>query len=517
VTEAVTPAQDPVILEGLWKSFAGRPVLRDIGMELRPGEVHALVGANGAGKSTLVKILSGNTAPEKGRIVIGAAAYPRIASPRQAADLGVRVVHQEAPLFDTLSVTESIALFSSYQTGRGWRIRWGSTRRRAAELLERFGVDTDPAKLGGQIGAADRALIAVAITLASAQRSNTSLLILDEASAAVPEDEASRFLGQVRKLASEGMPVLMVTHRLSEVFGTADKVTVLHNGAITYSGPATMNRQELVNLIAGTAPGEDRNSADRYKRGAALESGAAQPVLSVRNLSTPQIHDLSFVLRRGEILGFVGGPDSGVEDLPLALTGALGTTTGPGAQASRLEMGETTLPLPTTPREALAAGISLVPRDRLRQGLIGSLSIQENMLLPTLRRYWHRGKAAMSTVQGLIGELDIRPPNPQMLIRELSGGNQQKVIIGKWLNCSPRVLVLDDPTVGIDPVARETIFSVLRQRADESGLGVVLLTSEPEQLVQHCDRVIALQDGQAAAEYKRPDMPYSEIARWATT
>jgi ABC-type sugar transport system ATPase subunit len=123
----------------------------------------------------------------------------------------------------------------------------------------------------------------------------------------------------------------------------------------------------------------------------------------------------------------------------------------------------------------------------------------------------------MSTVQGLIGELDIRPPNPQMLIRELSGGNQQKVIIGKWLNCSPRVLVLDDPTVGIDPVARETIFSVLRQRADESGLGVVLLTSEPEQLVQHCDRVIALQDGQAAAEYKRPDMPYSEIARWATT
>ena len=152
-------------------------------------------------------------------------------------------MHQEAPLFDTLSVTESIALFSSYETGPGWRIRWQSTRRTAAELLERFGVDTDPAKLGGQIGAADRALIAIAITLGGAQSSDTSLLILDEASAAVPEDEASRFLDQARKLASEGMPVLMVTHRLSEVFEIADKVTVLHNGTVTYSGPPTMSRR----------------------------------------------------------------------------------------------------------------------------------------------------------------------------------------------------------------------------------------------------------------------------------
>jgi ribose transport system ATP-binding protein len=165
----------------------------------------------------------------------------------------------------------------------------------------------------------------------------------------------------------------------------------------------------------------------------------------------------------------------------------------------------------------VAAGIALVPRDRLRQGLIGSLSTQENMLLPTLRRYWHRGKAAISAVRGLIRELDVRPPNPQMLVRELSGGNQQKTIIGKWLNCNPRVLVLDDPTVGVDPVARETIFTVLRRRAKESGLGVVLLSSEPEQLVQQCDRVIALHDGQAAAEYTRRDMPYLEIARWAAT
>jgi ABC-type sugar transport system ATPase subunit len=517
VTDRATPGQDPVILEGVWKSFAGRPVLRDISLELRSGEVHALVGANGAGKSTLVKILSGNTSPEQGRIMIGGAAHPRIASPRQAADLGVRVVHQEAPLFDTLSVTESIALFSSYQTGPGWRIRWGATERGAAELLERFGVDTDPEKLGGQIGAADRALIAIAVTLGSAQRSETSLLILDEASAAVPEDEASRFLGQVRKLASEGMPVLMVTHRLSEVFEIADKVTVLHNGAIAYSGPMTMSRQELVRLIAGNAPGEGEKLADGDELGAGRERGAAQPVLSVRNLSTPHIRDLSFVLRRGEILGFVGGPESGVLDLPLALTGALDAATDPGAQASGLEMDGTTLPLPTTPREALAVGICLVPRDRLRQGLIGSLSIQENILLPTLRRYWHRGKTAKSTVRDLVGELDVRPPNPQMLGRELSGGNQQKVIIGKWLNCGPRVLVLDDPTVGIDPVARETIFSVLRRRAKESGLGVFLLSSEPEQLVQQCDRVIALKGGRAVAEYTRPNMPYSEIARWATT
>ena len=509
--------QGPVILEGIWKSFAGRPVLRNVDLELRRREVHALVGANGAGKSTLVKILSGNAAPDRGRISVGGAAYPRIGSPRQAADLGVRVVHQEAPLFDTLSVTESIALFSSYETGPGWRIRWQSTRRTAAELLERFGVDTDPAKLGGQIGAADRALIAIAITLGGAQSSDTSLLILDEASAAVPEDEASRFLDQARKLASEGMPVLMVTHRLSEVFEIADKVTVLHNGTVTYSGPPTMSRQELVNLIAGAAPVEHDKSADPDMRGAGPERGAGQPVLSVRHLSTRQIHDLSFVLRRGEILGFVGGPDSGVEDLPLALTGALGSATGPGGEASWLEMGEITAPLPETPRQAMAAGISLVPRDRLRQGLIGSLSIQENMLLPTLSRYWHRGKAAASAVGALIGELDVRPPNPQMLVRELSGGNQQKVIIGKWLNCGPRVLVLDDPTVGIDPVARETIFAVLRRRAKDSGLGVVLLSSEPEQLVQHCDRVIALNGGRAAAEYTRPDLPYSEIARWATT
>lgn len=485
-------------------------------MELRPGEIHALLGANGSGKSTLVKILSGNYTPEEGRIVIDGTAYPRLASPRQAAELGVRVVHQEAPLFDTLSVTESIALFDSYRTGPGWRIRWQSTERYAADLLKQFGVDTDPAKLGGQIDAADRALIAVAITLSSAQRSGTSLLILDEASAAVPEDEASRFLDQVRKLASEGMTVLMVTHRLSEVFGIADKVTVLHNGAVTYSGPATMSRQELVRLIAGTAPAEDEALADSADHGASLDPATAQPVLSVHNLSTPHIRDLSFVLRRGEVLGFVGGPDSGVEDLPLALAGALDAD-GSQSPAGRLELSDTALSLPTTPKQALAAGIALVPRDRLRQGLIGSLSIHENIVLPTLLRYWHRAKAAIATVRDLIGELDVRPANPQMLVRELSGGNQQKTIIGKWLNCSPRVLVLDDPTVGVDPAARETIFAVLRRRARERGLSVVLLSSEPEQLVQQCDRIIALRNGQFAAEYARRDVQYSEIARWAST
>lgn len=506
-------AAPDVSLRGITKSFTGRRVLRDVDLNLRHGEVHALLGANGAGKSTLIKVLCGHFAPEAGSISIRGKTYQGLGSPQEALRLGIRVVHQETPLFDTLSVAECIGLFLQYPTGLAGRIRWRSLNRRASELLTRFGVDLDPRRLCARLSASERAMVSVAMALGGEGEEQTAALILDEASAAVPEAEAGRFLGQIRELATSGTPVLMVTHRLAEVGAVADYVTILNDGIVVYQGPPLPSNQMIGLMTSKVAVAEDiseevvpdsgANHADPERKVAAQRT-----VLCVQDLRTERLGGVSFEVRAGECLGLVGNTDSGHDDIPMALVGAARVRSG------RIVVGDQDSDAPKNPRAALRAGIALVPRDRLHQGGVASLSMSENLLLPSLGRFWFRPGLARRVVDSMITELDIRPPKRQTLMRELSGGNQQKLILAKWLTCQPRLLILDDPTIGVDPGARRKLFEVVRHQI-EMGLAVILLTSEPEQFVEMCDRVLAFSGGRIVDEISPPRLTYQEVARWA--
>jgi ribose transport system ATP-binding protein len=493
-------------------SFGGRRVLSNVDLAVPPGQVHALLGANGAGKSTLIKILSGHFRPESGSITIGGQSYPGWDSPQRATELGVRVVHQETPLFDTLSVAENIGLFLGYPTGAARRVRWRALRRRVTELLASFGIDLDPKLMCAELSASDRALVSIAIALGRDQQHPASILILDEASAAVPQAEADHFLRRVRALASAGTPVLMVTHRLVEVEAIADQVTVLNDGLSVYQGPP-VPESDLINLMSSSADLAAVSHSDVAESLTALRArnvgDDAPVVLRVEHLSSARLRDVSFEVRAGECVGIVGGSDSGLEDLPLALVGATPVTGGrifiDGAEVGPID----------DPRDALKVGVALVPRDRLRQGGIASLSVAENILLPTVGEYWMKPRQAHVVVDGMIKEVDVRPPQRKLLLRELSGGNQQKLILGKWLACRPKVLILDDPTVGVDPGARRKLFDVVKSRAEHDGLAVILYSSEPEQLASVCHRVIAFAEGRVAATIEGEDLSYVSVARWA--
>lgn len=492
---------------GISKSFVGRYVLRDLDLEVRRGEIHALLGMNGSGKSTFAKILSGNYTPDAGTITVNGSSYKAIASPKHAHNLGIRIVHQETPLIDTMSVAECIALFRSYPTALGARIRWRRLQSDSRDLLKRLDVTIDPKRMAGQLSAAERALVALAIAMGDIEIDAMSLLILDEASASVPEAEAHRFLSHVRSLADAGLPVLMVTHRLQEVIELADRVTILHDGLAVYKGAAAkLTRGEMADRIAGGAGAlSSAPSKAPAKRGVSKQPST---VLAVDELRGPGLAGVSLTVGAGEIVGVVGGPESGIAQLPPALVGAV-----PGYRG-KMRIDGHARAIPRSPREALKAGLVLVPRDRLREGAVGSLSIYENVLVPTSRSYWHRRDRAQKTVGRVMEAFDVRPSDQRSLVRDLSGGNQQKVIIGKWLSCAPRVLVLDDPTSGVDPGARQRIFDVLEEEV-ERGLGVILFSTEVEHFVDHCDRVILMKGGAISGEVSGEELSRSVVAKLA--
>lgn len=500
---------------GLWKSFDGPPVLRDVGLVMRRGEIHALVGANGSGKTTLVKVLCGNHRPDAGTVIVRGTTYEGISSPKKASDLGIRVVHQEAPLIDILSVAECMALFRRYHTGVAGRIQWRAVYREAEEILTDLGIDIDPKTLAGSLSAPERALVALAVAFAETSVSDVSLLILDEASASVPEADAERFLSRVRGLAERGLPILMVTHRLKEVAALADRVTVLDDGRVAYQGPAAeVTIEEMVDLMSGersrpTSLSEPQSVPPMQRQVVGGLPSTSHSVVDVRGLSTAGLHDLGFSVAAGEVVGVVGGPESGIDELPLALVGAVKVESG------EMFLEGVLVPLPRSPREALKRGIVLVPRDRLRDGGIGSLSLHENVLLPVYSRYWHKTALARRTVTDVINRLEVKPAVSRVLLRELSGGNQQKIILGKWLNCEPRLVILDDPTSGIDPSARRTIFKEVQHRAKRDRLGILLFSTEPEQLAEQCDRVIVIDQGRCVAQLAGDSLSYATVARWA--
>lgn len=489
---------DVLLLEGVSKSFGGSRALLDANLRVRAGEVHALVGENGSGKSTLVKILSGyHRADGLSRAIVGGLEVRLPLSRAMASRVGLGFVHQDLGLLDSGSVVENL-LLGRFHTRFAWCIRWPAESRRARRILDRFGLeDVRPTDLVGALGGAQRAMLAVARAAEALNRESEShgvpalggLLVVDEVTAYLPDDAVQRVLDTFRRTANLGFGVLFVTHRLEEVFAAADWVTVLRDGAVARScAVKDVTRSQLVGLMIGRALDEGRLGVEATASLGRV-SGA---VVEVRDLACDKVKDVSFEVRPGEVVGLTGLVGSGFESIPYAVFGAVHAegvlAVGPRRLALR----------GLTPRRALDAGLALIPAGRLTRGAVGSATVAENMSLLTAKRLWRRSfrgphdDAVRAT--SLIERFDIRPRSPHAELGRLSGGNQQKAIIGKWLTSEGTLFVIHEPTQGVDVGAKGEILRAIR-RLSEAGKAVLVASADQVDLARICDRVLVFRDG----------------------
>lgn len=487
-------------VRGLSVSFGEHRAVDSLDLDIRPGRIVALLGANGSGKSTTVKALTGINPIETGAEIRlrGDRLDPASLTPVESVRRGIRVVHQEAPLIADLTVAEAMALHEGFPTIAGL-IRGRELHRRSRARLEQFGIDIEPGRLCRELTPAERASVSLAIALADI-RADEAVLILDEATASLSTTDAARFLALVREAADRGLSVLMVTHRLPEVRAHGDETVVLRDGVVA----ARFDRSdfdEVAVVQAMVGPGGRRQVAN--EEAAAADRGTA-PAVVVSGLAGPGLDGVDLRIARGEIVGVTGRAGGGAAELLRLLGGIDEPTTG------LVEVdGEPAVI--RGPRAAIDLGIFYISANRLTEGGIPTLSVAENLTLPRTERYGFGGRGMRADVDRMMATLDVRPPDPAVPFGSLSGGNQQKVLLGRWLLLEPRVLILDDPTVGVDPQTRETIFETLEVLAAR-GTAVLLRSSEPEQLARACSRVLVIRDGQVVGELTGEHVTTEEIS-----
>ncbi len=479
----------PFAVHALRKSYGGVEVLKGVDLEVADGEIHALLGANGAGKSTLIKCLSGAIQPDSGVMIVGRERYEAF-TPKSSKQSGIAVIYQDLSLATSLDVADNMFLGQELRSGPFVRRR--AQRREAAEWLAQLGVDIRPTAALATLGNAGLQ----AVEIAKALRTRPKVLILDEPTAALSEKEAEALGEQMLKLKQQNLPLLYVTHRLAEVFALADRVTVLRGGEVVLTGKVRdLSRDDLVAAIAGESIQRERPPQ---------RDGVRKPAVAVRGLVAAGIGPVDFDVREGEVLGVFGLVGSGRTELLEALFGSHRVFGGQvSVDGARIRA--------SSPGDAVAAGIALVPSDRLRKSIIGQLSAGENMLLPSFLRLAAAGLrnplAERKAFDMSAQRLNLQPPRADLQARRFSGGNQQKLVIARWLNdtISCRLLMLDEPTQGVDVGARRDIYAAIRASAD-AGKSVLVTSSEPEELVQIADRVIVLSAGRIAAT-----VDYAEI------
>jgi ribose transport system ATP-binding protein len=481
-------ATAPVALSilSLSKSFEGQRALIDFNMDVLPGEVHALVGQNGSGKSTLIRLLAGFEKPDPGgRVMLGEQEL-ELGSPAAARAAHLCFVHQDLALIETMTVAENIALGVGYTTGGGARIQWRRQRERARQALAAVDSDLNVSVEVGELGSVDRTLVAIARAIAAAEEGGR-FIILDEPTASLARDEVERLFKVLTSLSQQGLGVVFVSHYLDEVLELADRITVLRDGRkIVTTNAAELEHETLASLILGRAV-EAHAGAGR--------SSSRQPALSARGLTGASLASVDLEVARGEVLGVAGLVGSGREEVASLLFGAV-----PGAGSVSVEGREIE---PERPDQAIEAGVALVPADRGRDGLVGEMTIAENMTLARLQPYWDHmrldSKRERAEVLTWIERLDIQPPRPGAPVHTLSGGNQQKVVLAKWLRLDPTVLLLDEPTQGVDVGAKVGIYRAI-DHAASGGAAVLLASSDGEELALVCDRVLVLRRGRVHAE-----------------
>ncbi|MBL8762865.1 MAG: sugar ABC transporter ATP-binding protein [Phycisphaerae bacterium] len=479
------PAAPALTADGLEVAFPGVRALDRAGLELLPGEIHALMGENGAGKSTLIKVLSGLLRPDHGRVRVGGRAVT-LHGLADAEHAGISTVFQEIDLIPTMSVADNLIL-GREPTRAGW-IRARASRLRARAALARVGLDLDPAIGLAQLPIAVRQLVAIARALDIRAR----ILILDEPTSALSPRETDGLFHLLRRLRREGVAVLMVTHALAQAYEIADRITVLRNGAHvgTWLTP-DLPRLALIQAMTGHAQPASPAAAPPAPTAPRPDSTSAPPALEVRALGRRRaVRPTDFSLRRGESLGIAGLLGSGRSELVRLLFGADRPDTGRVFTHGR----------PVAPGSvpaAIEAGMAMTPEDRRAQGLMLDLSVRDNILLALHARRGLtrplRPRERDRLVRHYIDSLRIRTPDAETPVGSLSGGNQQKVLLARWLALQPTVLILDEPTRGIDVGARAEIESLIASLRDR-GLAVVLVSSELDEIARLCTRALVLRD-----------------------
>jgi ribose transport system ATP-binding protein len=475
----------------LSKTFPGTQALSSVSLQVARGEVRALLGENGSGKSTLIKILSGYHEPDGGVVEIGGDSL-RFANPSASHEIGARFVHQDLGLVDGASVLDNFAFTNGFPT------RWGTIRGRRAgvtvgEALTRVGLDIDPRTPVGRLGAAERTGVAVARALHSGVESGARLLVLDEPTATLPGSEVADLLRIVRTVADQGTAVLYVTHRLDEVFAVATTATVLRDGReVITTDVANLTRAELLNHLVGT------ELEEAHLESAAIGPAAdAQALLDVRGLYAGRLVDVSFSLRHGEVVGISGVTGSGREDVTRAVFGAL------RRDAGTVRIGGRDL-ADQSPGDAIRRGAAYLPPDRKRLGGMMDLSARENLTVGRLDAFWRwpmlRRREEAAEARTWFEKLDVHPAGGlEQRLSTFSGGNQQKILLAKWLRMKPKVLLLDEPTQGVDVGSRATIHSHLLAAAAD-GAGVLMSSVDVDELVALCHRVLVIRDGRLVDE-----------------
>lgn len=475
-------------LRGISKRFGGVRALSEIDMDISAGEVHCLAGENGSGKSTLIKIISGVQRPEPGgKITINGQLVDHL-TPAESIRRGIQVIYQDLSLFPNLSVAENIAIEGHHGLHL---LNWKATREIARAAMGHIGVSIDPDALVSELPIAQRQLVAICRAIANEAR----LVIMDEPTASLTRKEVDALLALTLELRRRNVAVLFVSHRLDEVLEIAERVTVLRNGEKcgTFEAKGMTNRK-LVELMTGKS----------FEYRPLDNAPPTEPLLEVRNLSRAgEYSDVSFSVGKGEILGLTGRLGSGRTELALSLF----CMTHP--DAGEIIMDGKALRMSSN-RDAIKNGIAYVSEDRLSLGLVMAQSVAANTVITVLRDL--AGKFGFvdqrrrdETVQNWISNLSVKVSDPTNPVGSLSGGNQQRIVLAKWLATKPRLLILDSPTVGVDIGAKDGIYAIVRRLAEE-GMGVILITDEIPEAYYHCHRVLVMRGGRISGDYRPAQM-----------
>lgn len=492
-------AEPAVRFAGITKRFPGVTALNDVSFEVAAGSCHAVCGENGAGKSTLGKILSGLIPPDDGKIYLHGNVV-RFGSPRDALKAGVVMVHQELSLCENMTVAENLCLAAL--PSRRTFVSRPALRARARELLAAIGATTDVTRLVGDLTVAEQQRVQIAAAVGS----GASVIVFDEPTSSLAESDALRLYALIEQMKAGGVTIIYVSHRMHEIFRLCDTVTVLRDGHhVTTQPTASLDEADLVQLMIG------RKLAQYFPEHVRAESGAE--LLRVQNLShAPRFQDVSFSVHAGEVVGLAGLVGAGRSEVAQAIFGldpdATGTIHVDGRPASI-----------RSPRHAMALGLGFVPEDRKRQGLVLSMVCRENTTLPTLEqlaRYtWVQRRRERELALQYFERLDVRTNLMDAPTSSLSGGNQQKVVLAKWLAAHSHILILDEPTRGVDVGAKAELHAWI-DRLASSGVGILLISSELPELLNLSTRILVLRDGRICGEVPRERATQALLLRMMT-
>lgn len=483
-----------LVMRGITKAFPGVQALDGVDFDLFPAEILCLVGENGAGKSTLMKVLSGVYARDAGAITLDGRAVD-FRTPQDAIRNGVAMIYQEFNLVPNLAVFANVFLGREPTRGRLRTLDNATMLRETGGLLSRLEVNVRPDALVKELSVAEQQMVEIARALSQQAR----IIVMDEPTATLTTRETQVLFRTIRRLKEQGIAIVFVSHRLEEVFAVGDRILVMRDGRLVGQLiPSEASMNDVVSLMVGRPlrefPREDARISD--------------VVLEVRNLTTDRVRDVSFALRRGEVLGFAGLVGAGRTELARAVFGADRVISGEILiEGRKVDI--------TSPRDAVALGIGLVPEDRKLQGLVLNMAVRENISLAGIeakaRRLarldmrWEREASSE-----FIGRLRIQTTGPDQITANLSGGNQQKVVLAKWLALRPKVLILDEPTRGIDVGAKTEVHSLINELAKQ-GLGVILISSELPEVIGMSDRVLVMSRGRIVAEFQRGEATQERI------